>query len=103
MAERWARSNETGCGLYLDGKAVGFMDTPELAAQVVETMNRVGRLLDEVRPVDPDRRRAAESGRERSPATGGTVDTSKAFLVGERDGCSGVGCGCLAQEDGSSS
>lgn len=49
MAERWARSNESGCGLYLDGRAVGFMDTPELAAEIVETMNRVGRLLDEVR------------------------------------------------------
>lgn len=80
MAERWARSNDAGCGLYLDGKAVGFMDTPELAAEIVETMNRVGKLLDGVR---------AEIAGERSRplATGGPVDTSKVFIVGERDGC----------------
>lgn len=43
--------------LYRDEQLVGLVDTPELAAEIVETMNRVGRLLDEVRQ---------EGGRERS-------------------------------------
>lgn len=49
MAERWTRSGAPSSCLYLDGNLVGSMATPELAAEIVETMNRVGRLIDEVR------------------------------------------------------
>lgn len=47
MAE-WRVGRSVGRTLYLDGKLIGLVDTPELAAEIVETMNRVGRLLDEV-------------------------------------------------------
>ena len=55
MAE-W-RVGPVGTTLYRDGELVGGVETPELAAEIVETMNRVGALLDEVR---------RETGRERS-------------------------------------
>lgn len=35
--------------LYKHDQLVGLVDTAEIAAEIVETMNRVGRLLDEVR------------------------------------------------------
>ena len=47
MAE-WRVGRSVGRTLYLDGKLVGLVDTPELAAEIVETMNRVGRLVAEV-------------------------------------------------------
>jgi hypothetical protein len=46
-----------GRTLYVGEVFVGLMETRELAAEVVETMNRVGRLPDEVQ---------RETGRERS-------------------------------------
>lgn len=49
--------------LYRDGQAVGMVDSPEIAAEIVETMNRVGALLDEVRrePVDAVAQHVRES------------------------------------------
>lgn len=51
VAERW-RVGPVGTTLYRDGELVGGVETPELAAEIVETMNRVGRLLDEVRETE---------------------------------------------------
>lgn len=45
----WRAGRSVGRTLYLDDKLVGLVDTAELAAEIVETMNRVGQLLDEVR------------------------------------------------------
>lgn len=52
--------------LYRDGAAVGMVDSPEIAAEIVEAMNRVGALTafqagQRERLLD-----ARESGRERS-------------------------------------
>lgn len=66
MAERWRVGGKLKRTLYRDEQLVGLVDTPELAAEIVETMNRVGRLLDEVRgQVEREHREAAEI-RERS-------------------------------------
>lgn len=56
----WRVGRKLGRTLYRDEVFVGLIDSPELAAEIVETMNRVGQLLDEVRVATP------ESGRERS-------------------------------------
>lgn len=50
MAE-W-RVGPVGRTLYRDGELVGEVETPEIAAEIVETMNRTQRLLDEVRTAD---------------------------------------------------
>lgn len=63
----WRTGRTLKVTLYRDEVFVGHVSTSEIAAEIVETMNRVGRLLGEVQPLDPGRRRAAESGRERSP------------------------------------
>ncbi len=80
MAERWRVGGKLGRTLYRDGQLVGLVDTREIAAEIVETMNRVGALLDEVRSELADTERgmaewwagrqreiADEKGRERSP------------------------------------
>lgn len=57
--------------LYRDGELVGEVETRELASEIVETMNRVGRLLDEVRrhnDVDGFQEFLRETARERSRA-----------------------------------
>jgi hypothetical protein len=98
MGERWRVGGKLKRTLYRDEQLVGLVDTGEIAAEIVETMNRVGRLLDEVRPVDGNRRRAAESGRERSPdrwsaarevAVAEAVDATKDCTCGPFGGCDG--------------
>jgi hypothetical protein len=49
----WRVGRKLGRTLYRDEVFVGLIDSPELAAEIVETMNRVGRLLDEVRGPKP--------------------------------------------------
>jgi hypothetical protein len=105
-ADRW-KVGPVGRTLYRDGELVGEVETPEIAAEIVETMNRVGRLLAEVwracgcdpaagvecrqhmtMITDGSRR---ESGRERSPAcTCPLVDigsTYHDYVRGRPDGC----------------
>lgn len=59
MGERWRVGGKLKRTLYRDEQLVGLVDTGEIAAEIVETMNRVGRLLDEVQ---------GETARERSSA-----------------------------------
>lgn len=37
----WRRGTKVGRTIYLDGKLVGLMDTPELAKRVIEALNYV--------------------------------------------------------------
>lgn len=73
MAE-WRAGRSTGRTLWRDEVLVGMVDSPKLAAEIVETMNRVGALLDEVRgsikgspSTSTVEAEAMEGGRERSP------------------------------------
>lgn len=61
MAE-WRVGGKLKRTLYWNNELVGLADTPEIAGEIVETMNRVGALLAAVRQ---------ESGGERSLAAGG--------------------------------
>jgi hypothetical protein len=45
----WRAGTKTGRTLWRDEQLVGMVDSPEVAAEIVEMMNRVGALLDEVR------------------------------------------------------
>lgn len=78
MAE-WRVGRKLGVTLYRDEVFVGHVSSPEIAAEIVETMNRVGRLLADIELRDPPPGvieridayvlggQAPESGRERSP------------------------------------
>jgi hypothetical protein len=44
----WRAGRSTGRTLWRDEQLVGMVDSPVVAAEIVETMNRVDRLLDEV-------------------------------------------------------
>jgi hypothetical protein len=41
MSPRWRVGRSLGRTLYLDDKVIGMVDTPELAARIVEAMNAV--------------------------------------------------------------
>lgn len=71
MTDRWTKSGGVSGCVYLDGKLVGAMDTPELAQEIVETMNRAGALLAEVLCQAGERPRAEQPGdaERRSEAT----------------------------------
>jgi hypothetical protein len=65
MAE-WRSGTKTGRTLWRDEVLVGMVDSPEIAAEIAAEIVEGLNLLDEVRPIDRSRQRAAESGRERS-------------------------------------
>jgi hypothetical protein len=43
---RWRQGRKVGRTLYVDDVLVGLVDTPELAREIVEAMNRVRRCVD---------------------------------------------------------
>lgn len=51
----WRVGRKLGVTLYRDEVFVGHVCSATVAAEIVETMNRVGRLLDEVRAEPPSR------------------------------------------------